>query len=380
MALNDTRLRSLKPHPDKADRLVADGNGLYIRVRAGEGKNSKIARTWQFRRRVGGKLTITTLGSYPAMPLLEARQQALELATKGSSYSPTVEVAATQWLSERIDHTHRRAELIRGYVDRGILPSLAKRRIRDIEPSEIAVVVRNYRDQTGKKALARKGGLTAARALLGVFKGLFGYAVANGWIKHSPAEQLTAAIVGPPSAARTRVLSDDEIKFVMTTDVRQGPLLRFLLLTGLRIGEVYNGHRDGQYWIVPTEFSKNRRSHSVWLSDLALAQLDRHPWEASRDDVQHWLVANSGGWSAHDLRRTFSTRNHEMGVAPYIVEKLLNHSFTGMLAVYNHATYDAERKEALEAWSAWLKSAVADQPAGIVQLRDAARRVAGNRK
>ena len=283
-------------------------------------------------------------------------------------------MAAEQWLSERIDHTHRRAGLIRGYVERGIIPALGNRRVRDIEPSEIATVVRNYRIQTGKKAAARKGGLTAARALLGVFKGLFGYAVATGWIKHSPASQLTAAVVGPPSAARTRVLSDDEIRSVMTTDVRQGPVLRFLLLTGLRIGEAYNGHREGQYWFISPEFSKNRREHRVWLSDLALAQLDQHPWKATRDDAQHWLAANSGGWSAHDLRRTFATRNNEHGVAPYIVERMLNHTFDGVMAVYNHATYDGERREALEAWSAWLNGMAGVQPAAVVNLRQAARR------
>jgi integrase len=376
MPLNDTRLRNLKPHPEKAERLVADGSGLYIRVRAGAGKKPQIVRTWQFRCKVGSKLTVTTLGTYPALPLLEARQQALELATKGKSYSPTVEVAAEQWLSERIDHTHRRAELIRGYVERGVLPVLGKRRVRDIEPSEIAAVVRAYRDQTAKKALARKGGLTAARALLGVFKGLFGYAVASGWIKHSPAAQLTAAVVGPPSAARTRVLSDDEIEFVMTTDVRQGPVLRFLLLTGLRIGEAYNGHREGQYWVVPPEFSKNRREHRVWLSHLALAQLELHPWEATRDDVQHWLAATSKGWSAHDLRRTFSTRNNGMGVAPHIVEKMINHTLGGVMGIYNRADYVAERKEALEAWSAWLRGMTDKRSADVVPLRSAGRRTA----
>lgn len=34
--------------------MVADGNGLYVRVRAGEGK---ITRTWQFRRTENGGLT-----------------------------------------------------------------------------------------------------------------------------------------------------------------------------------------------------------------------------------------------------------------------------------------------------------------------------------
>jgi integrase len=305
MALNDTRIRNLKPEAGKTERLVADGNGLYIRIRAGEGK---ITCTWQFRRREGGNLSITTLGKYPELPLLEARQQALELATKGQSYSPTVAVAAKQWLSECIDHTHAHPELIRGYVERGVLPVLGNRRVRDIQPSEIAAVVRAYRDQAGKKAAARKGGLTTARTLLGVFKGLFGYAVASGWIMQSPAAQLTAAVVGPPSAARSRVLSDDEIRWVLTTEVRQGPVLRFLLATGLRLGEAFNGHRAGQYWFIPSEFSKNRREHRVWLSDLALAQFEQHPWGATRDDVQHWLADNSGGWCAHDLRRTFSTR------------------------------------------------------------------------
>ena len=245
MALNDTRLRNLKPSPGKSERLVADGNGLYVRIRSGEGK---ISRTWQFRRRDGRGLTVTTLGVYPELPLLEARQQALELATKGRSYSPTVAEAAEQWLSERIDHTHRKGEFIRGYVERGILPALGSRRIRDIEPAEIATVVRAYRDLVGKNPLrARKGGVTAARALLIVFKGLFTYAVANGWIKQSPAAQVTTAVIGRAGESRSRVLSDEEIRFVMTTDIREGTVLRFLLATGLRIGEAYNGHREGQY-------------------------------------------------------------------------------------------------------------------------------------
>src|SRR5215831_4645215 len=34
MALTDTRIRTLKPKSGKTERLVAGGNGLYIRVRA----------------------------------------------------------------------------------------------------------------------------------------------------------------------------------------------------------------------------------------------------------------------------------------------------------------------------------------------------------
>jgi hypothetical protein len=59
-----------------------------------------------------------------------------------------------------------------------------------------------------------------------------------------------------------------------------------------------------------------------------------------------------------------------MGIAPHIVEKLLNHSLPGLMATYNHATYDTERQEALEAWSSYLLG-FTDQPAGenVVPLR-----------
>ena len=377
MALTDTRLRTLKPAAGKTDRLVADGNGLYIRIRAGEGKTT---RTWQLRRKKVGRLEVVTLGTYPNLPIKDARLKAAELATKRTSISPTVEAAAERWFAEQVDHIHRRADLMRGYIDRAIIPALGDRRIRDVAPSEIAEVVRGYRDRSAKFVRASGAGRPAARALLSVFKGLFAYAVASGWIDQSPAAQLTAAVVGKPPVARTRVLSDDEIRFVMTTDAAQGPVLRFLLATGLRIGEAYNGYREGQHWVVPPEASKNKREHRVWLSELALAQLAHAPWPA-RYAVQTFLTNTVDGWTAHDLRRTFSTRMNEkqpkgMGVAPYIVEKMLNHTFDGVMAVYNHATYDAERQEALEAWSTWLLDLVATWPADVVPLRQASSQAA----
>ena len=104
MALTDTRLRTLKPK-GRAELLEADGNGLYIRVRVARGG---LSRTWQFRRRDGKRLSITTLGSYPEISIKEARLKAAELATKRALYSPTVEEVAQQWLGERVDHTQRR--------------------------------------------------------------------------------------------------------------------------------------------------------------------------------------------------------------------------------------------------------------------------------
>jgi len=136
MALTDTRLRSLKPANGKTDRLVADGNGLYIRIRAAHGT---FMRTWQFRRRKNGRPSITTLGSYPALSIREARLKAAEMATKRQQPSPTVEEAAKQWLTERVDHTHRKADQVRGYVDRAIIPDLGAMQVRDVQSADIGV-------------------------------------------------------------------------------------------------------------------------------------------------------------------------------------------------------------------------------------------------
>ena len=45
-------------------------------------------------------------------------------------------------MAERVDHTHRKADQVRGYVDRAIVPELDDMRVRDIEPADIARVIR----------------------------------------------------------------------------------------------------------------------------------------------------------------------------------------------------------------------------------------------
>ena len=178
----------------------------------------------------------------------------------------------------------------------------------------------------------------------------------------SPRAKRSRVPAGPAPAARGRALVDDEIRRVLTTDTAPGPVLCFLLATGLRIGEAYNGHREGQYWVVPVSASKNKAAHRIWLSDLALAQIEQSPW-TGRAVVQAWVTAHAGGWTAHDLRRTFSTKMNEkppqgIGVAPYVVEKMLNHTLGGVMGIYNRAEYLDERRQALEAWLAWLLALV----------------------
>lgn len=45
------------------------------------------------------------------------------------------------------------------------------------------------------------------------------------------------------------------------------------------------------------------------------------------------------------------------GVPRLVISKVLNHVETGVTAVYDRHSYDAEKREALETWAGVLKSA-----------------------
>jgi hypothetical protein len=161
MALSDATIRNLKPEGKKRELLIADTNGLYIRIRVGMG--GRISRTWQWRRKEGGVIRIVTLGPYPALSVRQARLKAAELALKRQAHSPTVEEAAEQWLTERIDLTLKNAEPVRAYVERAVIPELGSWRVRDVKPADVARVVRAYRDRTAKSAKAKAGGRPGAQ-------------------------------------------------------------------------------------------------------------------------------------------------------------------------------------------------------------------------
>ena len=39
-----------------------------------------------------------------------------------------------------------------------------------------------------------------------------------------------------------------------------------------------------------------------------------------------------------------------LGIAPHVISRILNHMETGVTAVYNRHSYDAEKRDALETW------------------------------
>jgi integrase len=79
-------------------------------------------------------------------------------------------------------------------------------------------------------------------------------------------------------------------------------------------------------------------------------------------------LAGIAEFSPHDLRRTFRSRLADLGVAPHVAEKCLNHELGGVLAVYDRGEYLQERKKAFDLWGRKITALLADETATVVEF------------
>ena len=76
----------------------------------------------------------------------------------------------------------------------------------------------------------------------------------------------------------------------------------------------------------------------------------------------------------HDLRRTAASRmTGDLVISRLVVSKILNHIETGVTATYDRHSYDAEKRRALDAWSARLQEITSGKKAetNVVLLAEA---------
>jgi hypothetical protein len=75
----------------------------------------------------------------------------------------------------------------------------------------------------------------------------------------------------------------------------------------------------------------------------------------------------------HDLRRSVATGTAELGIAPHMVEAVLNHVSghkAGIAGVYNRATYEKEKRAALAMWADHVMATVEGRALNVVPLRN----------
>ena len=232
-------------------------------------------------------------------------------------------------------------------------------------------------------AVKKKSGATSALRVRSNLSSLFAYAVGMGLCDNNPVINTLKPAV-PNGGKRDRVLSEEEIAAIWRNlpDDYFGRILKLLILTGCREDEIgclawSEVDRDPGAINLPAERCKNGHAHTVHLSALAVEQLpERREGRAlvfgiGKGGFQgYWKCKGAldaklnfdKQWRIHDIRRTVATGMADIGILPHIIEATLNHLSghkSGIAGVYNRATYDDERAEALDKWSSHVRHILA---------------------
>ena len=289
--LSETYVKSLKW--SGKDQRISDGQGLYLNLR-------KTSKTWIIRKSFRGQNQIITLGKWPALSCRAARLEAARLIMETDISSATVETLVDKYVKEVVRVEHKRPHFSEAYFNNGVIPFIGNKKIRDIRRTDLVGLVQAY----------VKRGPRAADQLRSNLKRLFGYGVELGYLDINPMNEVTRRVTQYKAIPRERVLTDEEIRMVWEWDHKNASLIRFLMLSSLRISEALNGHQDADRWIVPEAISKNGKPHWIHLTKTAAGQLPLPRCTAT--NVQHWLkrrllklgYSDSDRFTPHDLRRT----------------------------------------------------------------------------
>jgi integrase len=331
------------------------------------------------RKTAAGLHARVKLGQDPASDRVEAQRQASE--TFGPSAEEFLDTLRDRYRPGSFREIRR--HLLSHAKPLHHLP-VARITLRDI-----AEVVSSVTKQSGAVTANR------VRSSLSV---LFSWLIQNGRVPANPVINAGKN----PERPRDRVLSEAELKLVWNNlnGDQFAAVVRLLMLTGQRANEIaglrWSEIGDGQI-VLPAERVKNKRAHTLPLSPAAAEIIEQQPrrvgrdlifgdgdgpfsgWSRCRERLDERITkANSGkplpDWTIHDLRRSAATHMAEIGVLPHIVEACLNHVSghkDGIAGIYNRATYEKDKRDALIRWADWLIGVVASRKGTITPLRRA---------
>lgn len=379
--LSDKKLKALLGSEREAPSMIADGEGLSVKV----SKQGNIS--WVFTYRLGGrgsKLERMTLGRYPDLSLKLAREKReqcrqwlannldprteLELSSEETLKPVTVKDALEYWLINYARRKRGDEDLVRAQLNKHIYPRLGRYPLTRCETRHWVSCF---------DEINQKQPMTAGR-MFQISKQALRFCKVRRYASSDALAILTIQDVGQPSGQRDRVLSDSELADVWrcTYSNEQQPyylrLLKLLVLFGARTMEVRLSRWsewdfNSWIWTVPKEHSKTREKIVRSIPEAIRPWLQQLKHETVRtglvlgEDRTRQAVSLKGRrlykdfhhkepWTLHDLRRTFSTGLNNMGIAPHIVELLLGHALPGVMAIYNRSLYLPEKLDALNKW------------------------------
>jgi integrase len=193
--------------------------------------------------------------------------------------------------------------------------------------------------------------------------------------------------------ARTRVLSDDELRCVWAAASAEGPFpayIKFLLLTSARRTEAAAmtwAEIDGTDWTLPAARNKTKVDLVRPLSKAAQEILAERPrivgcpfvftsnsrsafgGGLSRQKRQFDTTCGVTDWTIHDLRRTARSLMSRAGVSPDHAERCLGHVIGGVRETYDRHEYHTEKQRAFEELASIIEQIVNPPQGDVVPLR-----------
>ena len=400
MKFTDYAVKALKPRETRYEVYADEKTGFGIRV----SKNG--VKSWISRYRRNGRLVKMTLGNYPTMSLGQARlkhgehrkllhqrldpreeeeraRREAQRARWAEAEAGTVADLAHEYVERHAKEKKRSWREDQRVLNKDILPAWADYKAKDITRRDVIRLLDTVMD---------RGAPVMANRTLALISKMFAVGIRRGIVDASPCVQ-----IDPPGeeGSRDRVLNEKEIRaFWLGLDKARTQqnvklALKLQLVTAQRRGEIAGAvwsefDLTTSWWTVPGERSKNKLSHRVPLSPLALELLVElkalagdSPWLApsprgdkpvtdralTRAISNHREAFGIPSFTPHDLRRTAVSMMTSMGIARLVVKKILNHVEGDVTAVYDRHSYDKEKREALEKWADKLQEVIS-QPHG----------------
>ena len=384
---SDVEVKALQPGA-KAIRYSL-GDGLHLTV------DPKGNKRWALRYRYAGKESMVGLGSYPRVTLKDARRKAAEartllMAGKNPSEEKraarfalrhaaanTFGNAAEAWVTHNTPRWRPATlEKVRQYLDKDLLPPLAKRPLDNITPPELAAVI---------ERIEKRKALNVAKKSRQWIKKIFQFAIAKGMTANNPAEFLAdVAEHAPESTNHAHVTGKAELRKLVQAihaytgnEITKGCALLSLWTANrpgvtrtLRWDEI---DLDKALWSIPKgrDLMKRGYAHATPLPKQAVAMLrELHEITGTyeyvfvgRNDpsqpISDGTVAGmlkklqfGGKQTPHGFRHLVSTALNERGYNPDWIERQLAHGDPDAIRdTYNKAQYLPQRTEMMQEWA-----------------------------
>lgn len=386
MALTVLEVKNAKPR--EKTYLLKDGRGLFLEI------NPKGGKWWRFRYSFEGKENRLSLGTYPDISLIEARDRrddARKLLASGinpsdqrrqekveSSEELTFEFVAKEWAKKFSDSwTEGHAELTLRRLELNIFPYIGSLNINAITAPVLLECLRR---------IEARGALEVCRRVRGICSMIFRYAIACGKAERDPAADLLGALAQPKKQHRATITDPGKVGQLMRDiDNCKASLvvycaLRLAPLTFVRPGELRNAewsefNLEDAEWRIPAARMKMREQHIVPLSRQSLSILEelrpltgsgkflfpslRTQARVMSDNTINVALRRIGYEKdeicGHGFRAMASTLLNELGWNSDAIERQLAHGERNKVrAAYNHAQLLPERRKMMQAWADYL--------------------------